>query len=107
MLMCIEFVDAFFCGLCTQNLQFEGQTASSRLTGSVTDMPVLRPSIIQHGYMPGAFLLINPNPFSAVKIQIAAHLTELFLQLPLHPDVEISCTRSPTLSFWSQPQVSP
>lgn len=73
--MCIEFVDSLyfvfyivFCGVCTQNVQFVSQTASSRFIGNVTDMSVLRPFSIKHGHMPGAFLLINPNPFSEVKI---------------------------------------
>ena len=99
MLMCIEFADALVCGLCTQNVQFESQTASSRSTGTVIDMPVLRPFIIKHGHRPGAFLLINPNLFSAVKIRIATHLNEVYLQLSLHPHGVISCTNSPMFSF--------
>jgi hypothetical protein len=57
----------FVVSVCTQNVQFVSQTASSRFIGNVTDMSVLRPFSTKHGHMPGAFLSINPNPFSKLK----------------------------------------
>lgn len=60
MLMCIEFVDSLFCGLCSQNVQFVSKISSSRFTGNVTDMSVLGPFSMKHGRMPGAvFKLIQ------------------------------------------------